>query len=49
MGRYVLRRSLAIIPVLIGVTLLVFAAITLALVWLIHRISLHRVLRLGEM
>ena len=27
MGRYVLRRSLAIIPVLIGVTLLVFAAI----------------------
>jgi ABC-type antimicrobial peptide transport system permease subunit len=31
-----------------GIMLLVFSAITMALIWLIHRISLHRVLRLGE-
>ena len=31
-----------------GIMLLVFSAITLALIWVIHRISLHRVLRLGE-
>ena len=32
-----------------GAMVLVFAAITLGLLWLIHRISLHRMLRLGEM
>ena len=32
-----------------GAMVLVFAIITLGLLWLIHRISLHRVLRLGEM
>ena len=32
-----------------GLMLAVFAAITLSLVWLIRRISLHRVLRMGEM
>ena len=32
-----------------GAMVLVFAAITFGLLWLIHRISLHRILRLGEM
>ena len=32
-----------------GAMVLVFALITLGLLWLIHRISLHRILRLGEM
>lgn len=32
-----------------GAMVLVFAVITLGLLWLIHRISLHRILRLGEM
>ncbi len=32
-----------------GAMVLVFAIITLGLLWLIHHISLHRILRLGEM
>jgi hypothetical protein len=32
-----------------GVMIVIFAAITSGLVWLIHRISLHRTLRMGEM
>ena len=32
-----------------GAMVLVFALVTLALGWLIHQISVHRILRLGEM
>ena len=32
-----------------GAMIVIFAAITSGLVWLIHRISLHRTLRMGEM
>ena len=31
-----------------GVILRVFAVITLGIIWLIHRISIQRILRLGE-
>ncbi len=46
---FVMQVDWSILAVTYGVMLLVFAAITLTLVWLVHRISVHRVLRLGEM
>jgi len=45
---FAIRVDLAALALTYAAMFLVFAAISLSLLWLIHRIALHRVLRLGE-